>query len=126
MQFKKFDDFHNILNSIWCTTLNRKDFRRSTFTCPEYFGSYICKHIIGVATIDKIISIPTEAKLVAMSEKKKRVRPSKAKKALQHQYPQLNIDSNENTSSFDAVKTVDEPIDLLTSRGPKRLCPTKV
>ena len=61
-KFKSFDEYHNIMNGIWCTTLERNDYRQSTCTCPTFFKSYIFKHIIGIAAMEKLIKIPSQAK----------------------------------------------------------------
>jgi len=87
LQFKNFDEYDNLINGIWCTTLSRDNFRNSTCTCPSYFKDYICKHIIGCAALEKLIKIPSVAKSVEIGQKPKRGRPKLAKKALQRQEP---------------------------------------
>ena len=109
-QFKTFDEFYNICFSIWCTKLNRDDFRKSTCTCPSYFKHYICKHIIGIAAIEKLIKIPCQAKSLPIGAKPKPGRPPAAKKALQLQDPPSISDIHPTTfasaSSAPLVVTV--------------------
>ena len=87
LHFNSFDDYFKILNGVWCTTLNRLDFRLSTCTCPAFFLKYLCKHIVGIAALEKLIKIPCEAKSVEIGQKPSRGRPAQARKALQHQEP---------------------------------------
>ena len=87
LSFKSFEQYHNIVNGIWVTTLNREEFRKSSCTCPSYLTNFLCKHIIGIAALQKIVKIPSQAKSVPMGLKPKRGRPTKTKKALQHQDP---------------------------------------
>ena len=85
LTFKNFDAYHNLVNGIRYTRLNRTDFLASQCTCPEYFKSNVCKHILGMAAVAKINPIPNEAKGSALEIKPRRGRPAKAKKALVRQ-----------------------------------------
>lgn len=62
-----------LVGHIWHSTLNETNFQKSTCTCPEYFKSYVCKHIVGIAAIKKLAIIPPEAKVVRLGQKPKKV-----------------------------------------------------
>ena len=63
LNFTSFDEYHSIVNSIWKTSLDREDFRKSRCTCPFYFERFLCKHIIGIAAVSKLYSIPNHGVL---------------------------------------------------------------
>ncbi len=51
-------------------------------SCPSFFKTFLCKHIIGLAIRLKYVKPPPEAKQIPIGEKRKRGRPKKAGKAL--------------------------------------------
>lgn len=105
LSFSSFDSYCQIVNKIWHTVLDRADFSRSSCTCPSFFKTYFCKHILGVAHLEKVHMIPNEAKGVCIEQKKKRGKPPKAKKALQNQAPvvQAALQINEVRPSTSAA-----------------------
>lgn len=53
--------------------------------CKDYYKSYICEHLIGIAARLRFVNIPPEAKAIPLGQKRKRGRPAKSKKALEYQ-----------------------------------------
>lgn len=92
--FSSFADYSNLVGKIWRTTLNRADFRKSTCSCPEFFKSYFCKHVIGVAAMENLVVIPNEAKVVRLGQKPKRGRRPLIRSALERQEKKVPSKSN--------------------------------
>ena len=84
-QFEGFDQYHNIINNIWKTCLNRNNYLESVCSCPAYLKNYFCKHIIGVDKLEKLVTIPNDAKSLPIGQKASAGRPPLAKKAYHHQ-----------------------------------------
>jgi hypothetical protein len=82
LDFASFDSYHDIVNGMRRTVLNRAEYLKSTCTCPTYFREYVCKHIIGIASLQKIEPIPSKAKSVPIGAKPRRGRPTATAKAL--------------------------------------------
>ena len=83
--FVDFKEYTTLIGNIRCTRLDTSEFQNSTCSCPEYFKSYICKHIVGIAAMTKLYRISSEAKTVPIGKKPGPGRPAKTKPALQYQ-----------------------------------------
>ena len=80
--WKRFDTYIRHQNSIWMVTFNTTNWKTSSCTCPTFFKTYLCKHIVGVALMSKLFAVPPEAKAIPLGQKRKRGRPAKSRKAL--------------------------------------------
>jgi hypothetical protein len=88
-EFQSFDDYHNVFFSIWHiefkANTDNTNWRKGKCSCPAFQKSYICKHLIGLASRLKFLVIPDVAKNVEIGTKRKRGRPALAKPALEYQ-----------------------------------------
>ena len=87
--------------------MNRDDFNTSTCTCPEYFNSYVCKHIIGLAHQKKVIRIPNEAKARGIERKAARGRPAKSHGAYKIQAPVVRPVELTEPAPLESVETAE-------------------
>ena len=121
--FKSFDAYHDTIHSIWHTQVNRNDFNTSTCTCPEYFNSYVCKHIIGLAHQTKVIRIPNEAKARGIERKAAKGRPAKSKGAYKIQAPVVRPVELTETATLEPVEASEPQTSkkaATTTRKPKQ------
>ena len=81
---KKWSTFNQFQKpfDIWCMEMNDSIWEKSKCNCPNFFKTYICKHIVGMAVRLKYCKPPAAAKTVSIGEKRKRGRPANAKPAL--------------------------------------------
>ena len=77
-----FDELEKLKFSVWIIKINRSNLYESTWTCPVYLKSWLCKHTAGMCIGLKLMSVPPETKLIPMGQKRKRGKSSKAKRAL--------------------------------------------
>lgn len=82
-KWKTFDEFKGRFCLGWQTYIQDADsWINGSCSCPMFFKTYICKHMVGMAIRLKFVKPPLEAKALPLNQKRKRGRPSKAKKAL--------------------------------------------
>ncbi len=88
-QFTSFDEYHKIIFSTWHVQFHANsdttNWRKGKCSCPAFQKSYICKHLIGLASRLKILVIPDVAKNLMVGTKRKRGRPALARPALEYQ-----------------------------------------
>ena len=80
-----FKEFEESLKSIWCTIIDKDDWKnKSCCTCPYFLKNYLCKHIIGIANRRNIpgATIPEQAKDIPLGQKIKRGRQAAITRAL--------------------------------------------
>lgn len=74
---KTFDEFKEQYFSKWEVKfpINNEKWDQSTCTCPTFFRTYMCEHVIGLPIRLKYAIPPHEAKELSLGQKRKRGRP---------------------------------------------------
>ena len=83
--WETFEEFKESLKFIWCTIVDKDDWKKkSSCTCPYFMKNYLCKHIIGIANRRKLpgATIPEQAKNIPLGQKRKRGRQAAITRAL--------------------------------------------
>lgn len=80
-----FDDFYNLMTSMWALKFDHLDWENSTCTCPKWTGHGICKHVIGTAIALGLVSVPSNLNPAKLRQSSKRIPQVKAAKALTRQ-----------------------------------------
>jgi hypothetical protein len=83
--YRTFDTFvKNHLQRLWVVTFfDGTDWRNtSTCNCPDFYKSFICKHIVCVAIISKQYEVPIQAMTLPLNTRRKPGRPTQVSQAL--------------------------------------------
>lgn len=82
MSWKTFNQFKAKAFKVWTVKLPKENWKEGVCSCPHFFKTFICKHILGIAMRLKFIKPPPEARSVPIGQKRRRGRPKKATRAL--------------------------------------------
>ncbi len=57
-----FDEVMNVVNHVYYVVINRLSWMDSTYTCCNYFKTYMCIHIMSVAVSCGLVKVPPHCK----------------------------------------------------------------
>ena len=84
MRYNTFKQFRDRAFKVWVVEIpkQKENWIAGKCSCPKFFKSFMCKHLIGTAIRLKFAKAPPAAKQVPIGQKRRRGRPKEAIKAL--------------------------------------------